>query len=70
VTNGTDPLGEEARAEAWRDDVRARIAYQLDVWAGLQAPPEPRQAVLDGQMALILWQAERDAGPTDPEDDP
>lgn len=65
-----DPLGEEARAEAWRQDVRDRVAYQLDVWAALQAPPGPRQAVIDAWMPVLMWQAERAAGPTDPEDDP
>lgn len=60
---------EEARAEAWRADVRARVEYQLGVWRSLQAPPGPRQAVIDGWAPVIAWQAERQIE-TDPEEDP
>lgn len=65
-----DPLGEEARAQLWRDETRARIAYQQSVWAGLRAPPEPRQRVLVNWQPVLAWQLERQAGDLDPKDDP
>jgi len=65
----SDPRGEEARAAQWRDDVRARIAYQRDVWRSLQAPPGPRQRVLDEWAPVIAWMAERGVY-IDPEEDP
>lgn len=67
MSNG---LSEDERAEAWRQSVRNRIAFQRDLWLQLQAPPEPRQAVLDAWAPVILAQAERAAGPTEPEEDP
>ena len=67
----TYPDDEEGRAALWRDQTQARIAYQSELWTtGLRAPPEPRQAVIDAWTPVLLWQAERRAGPTDPEDDP
>ena len=68
--SSTDPLGEEARAALWRDQQRNRVQYQHDLWLSLQAPPEPRQQVMDDWEAILLAQAERAAGPTDPEQDP
>ena len=64
-----DQLSEEARAQAWREQARTRVAYQRAVWAGLQAPPELRAAVIDAWMPIILADAERQS-PTDPKDDP
>jgi hypothetical protein len=67
VSNG---LTEEERAELWRQQTQNRIAFQIALWQQLQAPPEPRQAVIDAWTPVILAQAEAAAGPTDPEDDP
>jgi hypothetical protein len=61
---------EEARAAAWRQSTINRVNYAADVWASLQAPPEPRQAVMDAWSPVLLAQLEAEAGPTDPEDDP
>lgn len=65
----SQPLDEEARAALWREQRSARIAYQLGVWHALQAPPGPRQAVIDGWAPVLAWQAERDVY-IDPEEDP
>ena len=65
-----DLTTEEGRAELWRQQARNRVAFQLDLWQQLQAPPEPRQAVLDAWAPVLLAQAEHEAGPTDPEEDP
>ena len=60
---------EEERAALWRQQQANRIQFQRELWLALQAPPGPRQAVLDGWMPVLAWQAER--GVTiDPEDDP
>jgi hypothetical protein len=67
VSNG---LTEDERAALWRDQLRNRVEFQLGLWGQLQAPPEPRQAVIDAWLPVLLWQAERAAGPIDPEDDP
>jgi len=60
---------EEARAELWRQQQRNRVSFQMGVWLGLQAPPGPRQEVLDGWMPLLLAALERQ-NPTDPWEDP
>lgn len=50
---------EEYRAALWRQQRAERAQFQLELWLSLQAPPEPRQEVLDDWMPLILWAAER-----------
>ena len=64
------PSSEEERAALWRQQQRDRVRYQYDLWLSLQAPPEPRQEVMDDWEPILLAQAERAAGPTDPKDDP
>ncbi len=66
----SNALTEEERAELWRQQTQNRVQFEIDLWLQLQAPPEPRQAVMDAWMPVILAQAEAEAGPTDPEDDP
>ena len=61
---------EEERAALWRQQVAARMQFQGELWLSLQAPPEPRQRVLNAWAPVLMWQAERAAGPTDPEEDP
>jgi hypothetical protein len=61
---------EEERAALWRQQTANRIAFKTALWTtGLRAPPEPRQAVLDGQTPLLLAALEAQ-NPTDPKDDP
>jgi len=61
---------EEERAALWRQQTLNRIAFKRDLWLSLQAPPEPRQEVMDDWAPYYLAMLERQAGPTDPEDDP
>jgi hypothetical protein len=61
---------EETRAALWRQQTADRIAYKLQLWRSLQAPPGPRQAVMDAWSPVLMAIAEAQAGPTDPEDDP
>jgi hypothetical protein len=63
------PTDEEARAKLWRDNQRARIKFQRDLWLSLQAPPGPAQAVRDAWAPVLAWQIERDIY-IDPEEDP
>ena len=65
----SEALDEEARAALWRDNVRARIVYQLGVWRSLAAPPGPADAVRAAWLPILAWQLERDVY-IDPEDDP
>jgi hypothetical protein len=60
---------EEARAALWREQTAERIAYQRDVWLGLQAPPGPAAAVRAAWAPVVAWQAERDVY-IDPKEDP
>ena len=64
-----DALTEEARAAQWRDDLRARVAFQREVWLSLQAPPGPAAAVRAAWQPIVAWQAERDVY-IPPEEDP
>lgn len=61
---------EDDRAALWRQQTANRIKFQRDLWLALQAPPEPRQAVMDAWSPVLLAKAEREAGPTDPKEDP
>jgi hypothetical protein len=61
---------EDDRAALWRQQTANRVAYQRDLWLSLQAPPEPRQAVIDAWAPVLMAQLERQAGATDPEEDP
>ncbi len=61
---------EEERAALWQQQTINRIEFQSNLWNELQAPPEPRQAVLDAWQPVIMADAEVEAGWTDPEDDP
>jgi len=63
-------MGEEERAALWRQQTANRIRFQHDLWLSLQAPPEPRQQVMDDWQPLLLAQLEAQAGPTPPEEDP
>lgn len=63
-----DLTTEEGRAAYWQQQQRDRIAYQHELWLSLQAPPEPRQRVIDAWMPLTLAIAERGIE-IDPKDD-
>ena len=63
-------LDEEARAALWRQQTLNRIQFQTELWLAMAAPPEPRQQVMDDWQAFFDWWLERQAGATDPEDDP
>jgi hypothetical protein len=60
---------EDERAALWRQQTANRIRFQRNLWLALQAPPGPRQAVLDGWMPVIQWQLERGVY-VNPEEDP
>ena len=64
----TDPT-EEARAALWRDQQANRVAFKSNLWLELQAPPEPRQQVLEDWSPIVLANLEAQ-NPTDPEEDP
>ena len=64
----TEPLDEEGRAALWRQQLVNRVAFKRDLWLSLQAPPEPRDEVMNDWMPLVLAELERQ-NPTDPEDD-
>lgn len=65
----TDPT-EEARALLWREQITRRLAYQASLWERLLAPPGPALAIRRAWQPILDKQAERDAGPTDPAEDP
>ena len=61
---------EEARAALWRAQVQRRAAFQAELWASLAGDPVAAQRLRDNYQAILLWSAERDEPPLDPEDDP
>jgi len=63
-------MTEEERAALWRQQTINRIQFKTELWLSLQAPPEPRQEVMDDWAPVYLAQLEAQAGATDPEDDP
>jgi hypothetical protein len=63
-------MTEDERAALWRQQTTNRIEFKTNLWLSLQAPPEPRQQVLDDWEAFIMFIAQQEAGWQDPALDP
>jgi hypothetical protein len=61
---------EEYRAALWREQVRRRQEFQLDLWNALGGDPARRAALQAAYEPLLAWALEQQMPELDPEDDP